>query len=231
MTDDNTTPPTTGTVPDVAETNLPQRKSMSEDTDRKDRAYRQAVERKFEIERLQRDLKDRDDKIAALMKERDDAVKVADETKAAYEEFTNENTLQKRIGELERTIRYRDTMDMFNSIEGVEYHEGVTLDDLFSAAGVDFDSLDEIPEDFTTKVLEAAKAKKPYLFAVSGSAEPQKTGEVPQETAASAPALKAFGAQAAGGGAAPPGQKPTIDYSDPVAVMRHARTLQESGKS
>jgi hypothetical protein len=224
MTDDNTTPPTTGTVPDVAETNLPQRKSMSEDTDRKDRAYRQAVERKFEIERLQRDLKDRDDKIAALTKERDDAVKVADETKAAYEEFTNENALQRRIGELERTIKYRDTMDMFNSIEGVEYHEGVTLDDLFSAAGVDFDSLDEIPEDFTTKVLEAAKAKKPFLFAVSGSAEPQ-TGEVPQETAASAPALKAFGAQAAGGGAAPPaaiGSPSNVDWRDPAAVRQYA---------
>lgn len=230
MTDDNTTPPPTGDVPDVAETVLPKSNRMSEDTDRKDRAYRQAVERKFVIERLEGELKAAQEKIAAIMKERDDAVKVADETKAAYEEFTNESTLQKRIGELERTIKYRDTMDMFNSIEGVEYHEGVTLDDLFSAAGVDFDSLDEIPEDFTTKVLEAAKAKKPFLFAVSGSAEPQP-GEVRQETAASAPSLKAFGAQAAGGGAAPPGQKPTIDYSDPVAVMRHARTLQESGKA
>ena len=231
MTDDNTTPPTTGSVPDVAETVLPKSNRMSEDTDRKDRAYRQAVERKFEIERLQRELKDRDDKIAALTKERDDAVKVADETKAAYEEFTNENALHRQIGELERTIKYRDMMDAFNSVEGVEYHPGVTLDELLAAADVDFDSLDEVPEDFVTKTIEAAKAKKPYLFAVSGSAEPQKTGEVPQETAASAPALKAFGAQAAGGGAAPPGQKPTIDYSDPVAVMRHARTLQESNQA
>lgn len=211
----------------MAETVLPKSKRMSDDTDRKDRAYRQAVERKFVIERLEGELKAAQEKIAAITKERDDAVKVADETKAAYEEFTNESTLQKRIGELERTIKYRDTMDMFNSVEGVEYHEGVTLDDLFAAAGVDFDSLDEIPEDFTTKVLEAAKAKKPFLFAVSGSAEPQ-TGEVRQETAASAPALRAFGAQASGGGAAPPSPRPdpaqSVDWKSPDAINKFVAT-------
>lgn len=221
MTDDNTTPPTTGSVPAVAETVLPQSKRMSAEDPK---AVEQAIARKFRIRELESQLKERDDKIAALTKERDDAVKAAEETQAAYEEFTNENTLQKRIVELETEKKYREMQDVFNSVEGVEYNDGVTLDDLFSAAGVDFESMTEIPEDFTTKVIEAARAKKPFLFASSGSADTQQPGDVPQATAPQPQTLKAFGGQAAGGGAAPPSPRSdpaqTVDWKNPEAINK-----------
>jgi len=188
------------------------------------KAVEQAIARKFRIRELEAKVQELESKIGTLTKERDDAVTAAEETKAAYEEFTNENAMQRRIGELEKSLRYRDMMDTFNGIEGVEYQDGVTLDDLFAAAGVDFDSLDEIPDDFTTTVIEAAKAKKPFLFASSGSAEAQP-GDVRQETAPVAPqTLKAFGGQAAGGGAAPPSPKAdpaqTVDWTNPEAINR-----------
>lgn len=221
MTDDKTTPPTAGGDPYAAEPVSPKRSSMSAEDPK---AVEQAIARKFRIRELEAQLKERDDKIAALTKERDDATKVAEETKAAYEKFTNENALSQRIKQLERDARYRDMTDTFNGIEGVEYQDGVTLEDLFHAAGVNFDELEEIPEDFTTTVIEAAKAKKPFLFASSGSADTQ-TGEVRQETAAPAqPPLRAFGAQAAGGGAAPPGPKDdpakSVDWTNPEAINR-----------
>jgi len=233
MTDDNTKPHTAGGDPAAAEPVLTSRKHVADDTERKDRAYRQAVERKFQIERLEAELKSANEKIEGLTKERDAALKTADETRAAYEEFTNENKLQQRIKELEKRDRYRDALDKFNSIEGVEYQDGVTLDDLFHAAGVDFDALDEIPEDFTTTVIEAAKASKPFLFASPGSAGAQ-TGEVRQETAAQAPAFKAFGAQASGGGAAPPAAAgdpvKSVDWTNPVAVSKYL-SVHRGGKT
>lgn len=186
----------------------------------------ESIERKMEIRRLEAAAKEMETQLQTLTKERDDAINAADETKAAYEEFTNENVLQKRISELESAAKYRDMMDEFNSVDGVEYHEGVTLDDLFSAAGVDFDALDEIPEDFTTQVIEAARSAKPFLFASSGGAGAANTGEVRQATATGAtPTLKAFGAQAAGGGAAAqsPASDPsqTVNWQDPVAINKH----------
>ena len=222
MTDDNTTQVTTGDSPAVAESVSLESNRMSADDPK---AVEQAIARKFRIRELEAKVQELETKIGTLTKERDDAVMAADETKAAYEEFTNENAMQMRIDELEKSIRYRDMMDTFNNIEGVEYQAGVTLDDLFAAAGVDFDAMEDIPEDFTTAVIEAAKAKKPFLFASSGSAETQ-TGEVRQESAAPvSPTLRAFGGQAAGGGAAPPSPKAdpaqAVDWKNPEAINRY----------
>lgn len=222
MTDDNTTPHTAGGDPDAAEPILPKRNRMSDDTERKDRAYRQAVERKFEIERLQRELKDANDKIAAITAERDAAVEEVEGIREEYATFTNENALSLRIQELEFAAKKRDVWDSIKETHGNAIHKGVTFDDLLGAAKVDFASLKEIPEDFTTKVIEAAKASKPFLFASSGSADTQP-GEVRQETAAQPPqTFKAFGAQAAGGGAAPPAAAgnpvKTVDWKNWQAV-------------
>lgn len=194
-----------------------------------EKVIRQAKQRKFDLEKAQAEIADLRKQAEKLTKERDDAVKAADETKAAYEQFTNENELFREVQELKSERKLRDMADMLNGVDGVEYQQGVTLADVLEAAGIDPGELDEIPEDFATKAIEAARASKPFLFAAQAPAqgEAANTGEVRQE-AAQAPPLRAFGAQAVGGGSAPKSE-PQIDYSDPVAVLRHAKAMSAGG--
>ena len=206
-------------VPDAAETVLTSRNKPVSDPERNERAYRQAVERKIRIQQLEAELAEWKGKFESVVKERDEAVKTAEETQKAYQEFTSKDAQQQTIAQLQSEIKRRDLADVFNSIEGVEYQDGVTLDDVLQAAGMSFDEIEDITEDLPGKVIEAARAKKPFLFSPGSASE--QPGEVRQETATQAPAqqFKAFGAQAAGGGATAEMKKP--DLSDPIAALRY----------
>lgn len=207
-------------VPDAAETVLTSRNKPVSDPERNERAYRQAVERKIRIQQLEAELADMKGKLEAATKERDEAVKAAEDVKAAYEEFTNENALTKEIAQLRGDLRRRDLTDLFNGVEGVEYQDGVTLDDVLAAAGMSFDEIEEITDELPGKVIEAARAKKPFLFAAGSASE--QPGEVRQNAATQAPAqqFKAFGAQAAGGGATAE-VTPSKPLSDPISQMQY----------
>lgn len=190
-----------------------------------EKVIRQAKQRKFDLEKAQAEIADLRKQAEKLTKERDDAVKAAEETKTAYEQFTNENELYRENQSLKSERKLRDMADMLNAVEGVEYQQGVTLADVLDAAGIKPDEIDEIPEDFATKAIEAARASKPFLFAVQAPAqgETANTGEV-RPQAAETPALKAFGAQAVGGGSAPPAPRPdpaqSVDWTNPEAINR-----------
>lgn len=186
----------------------------------------QAIARKLEVKRLQAELDGMKKQIEAANAERDKAVKEAEEIREAYQKFTDENELVRELESLRSDIKIRDLHDAFNGIEGVEYQDGVTLDDILQAAKLNPAEIDEITPEFVTKAIEAARTSKPFLFS-SGSASDQ-TGEVRQE-AAPAQTLKAFGAQAVGGGSAPPAAKAdpakAVDWSDHRAVDRYFAEL------
>ena len=182
----------------------------------------QAIARKLENKRLQAELDGLKKQVETLTTERDKAVKEAEETKEAYAKFTDENELMQQLQSLQSDIKIRDLHEAFNGIEGVEYQDGVTLDDILQAAKINPAEIEEITPEFVTKAIEAARTSKPFLFS-SGSASEQP-GDVRQE-AAPAQTLKAFGAQAVGGGSAPPAAKgdpaKTVDWRDPAAVRQY----------
>lgn len=191
-----------------------------------DKNKTQAIKRKEEINRLNAELADLKKQLEAANKEREKAAKEVEEIKAAYEEFTNENRILQELETLKAENRLRDLHDAFNGVEGVEYQDGVTLDDILQAAKLNPDEIEEITPEFVTKAIEAARASKPFLFAAQAQAQGDaaNTGEVRQE-AAPAQTLKAFGAQAVGGGSAPPAAKAdpakSVDWSDHRAVDRY----------
>lgn len=209
-------------------------KTMSDGTISKsefERVLRQSQRRKAEIENLTKQLQEVQTQLVTLENERNEAVQIANETLEAYETFTNENEMLRELEGLKADIRVRDLTDMFNGVDGIEYQSGVTLHDVLSAAGVDLNEIDEIPEDFATQVIEAARASKPYLFAGSVQAqEPAEiSGDVRQEAVyPNGPAFRAFGAQAAGGGSAPPSAKPdpakSVDWTDPRSINAFTRS-------
>ena len=111
-------------------------------------------------------------------------------------------------------------------------HEIVTV--TVDVGGFTPAEIDEITPELVTKAIETARASKPFLFVSQpAQAETQTPGDVPQE-AASSPSLKAFGAQASGGGSAPPAARTdpakAFDWSDPVAVSRYLES-QRGGKT
>lgn len=187
-----------------------------------DKNKEQAIARKLENKRLQAELDDLKKQIEAANAERDKAIKETEEIRVAYQKFTDENELVRELESLRSDIKIRDLHEAFNGIEGVEYQDGVTLDDILQAAKLNPGEIEEITPELVTKAIEAARTSKPFLFS-SGSASEQN-GEVRQE-AAPAQTLKAFGAQAVGGGSAPPAAKPdpakAVDWSDHRAVDRY----------
>ena len=235
MTDDNTTESSHRDVPAVAEPVSSQPgKTMSDTVSRSEfeKVLRQAQRRKTELEQVTKERDEWRGKAETAMKELDQASREVEEIREAYAKFTDENELHRELEELRADVKLRDLQDAFNGVDGIEYQEGVNLHDILQAAQLNPAEIDEITPEFVTKAIETARVSKPFLFVSQpAQAETQPTGDVRQEAASSPPSLKAFGAQASGGGSAPPGQKPSIDYSDPVAALRHARTLAESGKA
>lgn len=216
-------------VPDAAETVLTKPgKPMSENTVSRaefERVVKQSQRRKAELDALTKERDDLKSQLQTAISERDEAVKGVEEIRQAYQEFTNENEIYRELETLKADMKLRDMADMLNGLDGIEYQQGVTLADVLEAAGIDPGEIDEIPEDFGTKVIEAARASKPFLFAAQAPAqgEAAKTpGDVRPQAAQTAPTLKAFGAQAVGGGSAPPGGKPdpakSVDWTDPAAI-------------
>lgn len=230
MTDDSTNNTTAGGNPDAAETVLPKGKPPVSD----ELIGRLRADLDKEISVKKKIRKERDDlktQVETLIKERDTALAAAQEMESAYEEFTSKDHQAKEIQRLQREILTRDVTDKIKSIEGVKLQDSVELSDLLFASGMqaDFDNIQgEIPEDFTTKVVEAAKAKRPFLFATPDAVHGGVNESAVRKEAAEVPALKAFGTHVVGGGSAPV-QKPTVDYSDPVAVLRHSRQIQGGG--
>lgn len=196
-----------------------------------EKVLRQARQRKAELATLQQKMQELTSHIETLQTERDEAVTQANELAQAYETFTSENEMQAEIERLQAEIKTRDVYDALSGIEGIDYQDGVSLQDVLDAAGVNLADLDEIPDDFGQAVLSAAQQSKPYLFRIQAEAlEPENKADVRQETVAT-PALKAFGAQAVGGGTAPAHAKPdpakTVDWTNPAAV----RAYQESNSN
>lgn len=192
-----------------------------------EKALRQAQSRKAELLAVTKERDDLKKQLDSAVAERDKALKEAEETVEAYAKFTDENELMQQLEAARGELKIRDLHDAFNGIEGVEYQDGVSLDDILQAAKLNPAEIEEITPELVTKAIEAARTSKPFLFA-SGSASDQP-GEVRQE-AATAPALKAFGAQAVGGGSAPPQAQPdpakTVDWRDPAAINKYAASTR-----
>lgn len=192
-----------------------------------EKVLRQAQRRKTELEAVTKERDELQKQIAGLTTERDKAVKESEEIREAYAKFTDENELVRELESLRSDIKIRDLHDAFNGIEGVEYQDGVTLDDILQAAKLNPAEIEEITPEFVTKAIEAARASKPFLFAGQAPAQGETAtpGEVRQE-AAPAQTLRAFGAQAVGGGSAPPSPAAdpakVVDWRDPAAISKYA---------
>lgn len=190
-----------------------------------ERVIKQSQRRKAELETLSKERDDLKKQLETAITEREKAVKESESVQEAYRKFTDENEIYKQLEEANANIRIRDLHDAFNGVEGVEYQDGVTLDDILQAAKLNPAEIDEITPEIVSQAIEAARASKPFLFATpQAQGEPQNTGEVRQE-AASTPSLKAFGGQASGGGSAPPAAladpAKSVDWSDHRAVDRY----------
>ena len=196
----------------------------------------ESIERRLRIKDLESQLKELkssyEDQIKAISDERDKAVSEVAEIREAYEAFTNQDEQYQTILSLRSEIRERDLLEAVASIPGIEFQQGVTFEELVKAAGVELPGLDdEIPDDFASSLVESARKNKPYLFAQSASGEATAT-EAPgaQDETATRPAVKAFGAQAVGGGAAPPQAKQdpakSVDWTNPAAVVAYAQQRQ-----
>lgn len=172
--------------------------------------------------------------VKELTKERDEAVKQSAELQQAYEQFTSENELYQENLSLKQSIRERELIDAFSSVDGVDYQEGVGLEDLLRASGVKLPEIgEEIPETFVTDVLEKARAAKPFLFVQPAVQDAKQVESVTQESIP-APGLRAFGAQTVGGGAAAHGLNSdtvkSVDFTSYEAARAFAERLRSASK-
>lgn len=225
MTDDTSNDTTAGGNPDAAETVL--LKGKPPVSDELIGRLRADLDKEISVKKKIR--KERDDlktQVETLTKERDAALAAAQELESAYEEFTSKDHQAKEIQRLQREILTRDVTDKIKSTEGVKLHDGVELSDLLLASGMqaDFDKLqDAIPEDFTTKVIEAAKAKKSFLFATPDAVHDGVNESAVRKENPSL-ALPKFGGEVFGGGSAPAAKADpakSVDWSDHRAVDRY----------
>ena len=53
--------------------------------------------------------------------------------------------------------KLRDLQDAFNGVDGIEYQEGVNLDDILQAAKLNPAEIDEITPELVTKAIETAR--------------------------------------------------------------------------
>ena len=198
-----------------------------------ERAIRQSQRRKQEIATLQAERDQLLSQMESYQAERDEAVQSMESITEQFTRFTDENELYKTNQYLNSQIKERDLIDAFSDLpDGQSYQAGVTLQNILEASGYEFDSIEEITDEFVTDAIAKAQTAKPYLFtsapAAQVVAEPQ--GDVRPETAP-APALKAFGAQAVGGGSTPQVVRPdpakTVDWTDPAAVQAFAASRDE----
>ena len=199
-----------------------------------EKVLRQAQRRKTELEQVTKERDEWKGKAETALKEQEKATKEVESIREAYAKFTDENELHRELEEMRADMKLRDLQDAFNGVDGIEYQEGVNLDDILQAAKLNPAEIKEITPELVTKAIETARASKPFLFVSQpAQAETQTPGDVPQE-AASSPSLKAFGAQASGGGSAPPAARTdpakAFDWSDPVAVSRYLES-QRGGKT
>lgn len=198
-----------------------------------ERALRQAQRRKQEIVAIQAERDQLLSQIESYQAERDEAVQSMESITEQFTRFTDENELYKTNQYLNSQIKERDLIDAFSNLpDGQSYQAGVTLQNILEASGYEFDSIEEITDEFVTDAIAKAQTAKPYLFtsapAAQIAAEPQ--GDVRPETAP-VPALRAFGAQAVGGGSTPQVVRPdpakTVDWTDPAAVQAFANSRDE----
>lgn len=190
----------------------------------------ESIERRVRIKELEARVKEMESEhareIETLTKERDEAKANAEEIAEAYETFTSESELHKTIEGLRGQIRKRELTDTIRSVEGADFHAGVTFEEIIAAAGVAMPGVDdELPEGWASSVVEKARTNKAYLFAPREREAGTTIGaDAPKETAVPQ-AVRAFGAQAVGGGAAAkaPQTDPAkaVDWSNPVAVTKY----------
>lgn len=226
---DNTTESSRRDVPAAADAVSSQPGNpMSENTVSRsefEKVLRQAQRRKTELEQVTKERDEWRGKAETALKELDQASQEVESIREAYAKFTDENELNRELEELRADIKLRDLQDAFNGVDGVEYQDGVNLHDILTAAQLNPAEIDEITPEIVTKAIETARASKPFLFVSQpAQAEPQTPGDVRQEAASPPPSLKAFGAQASGGGSAPPVKDfdpvKEVDWRDPVAVSK-----------
>ena len=229
-------------VPDAAGGALSdeKRKTMSDQPVSRaefERVKRQAIERKKSLEKLEKERDEWRTKYESSQAEHDEAIEALNSMTEQVKQFTSENTLYQHIEALQREIRDRDAIEAFSQLpEGLDYQPGVTLKDLFDAAGVDPDSIEEFSPEVVSDIVSRAKEAKSYLFntqpATGGPGDVRPLND-PQAQAAQQPqnpAIRAFGAQAIGGGAANPSARAnpaqTVDWSDPAAVLAYKPPAQ-----
>lgn len=202
-----------------------------------DRVKNQAIRRKAEIEKLTKERDEWQQKFEAFQTEHDEAIAQMEQMTEQFKQFTSENTLYQHIEALQREIRDRDAIEAFSQLpEGLDYQPGVTLKDLFDAAGVDPDSIEEFSPEVVSEIVSLAKEAKSYLFntqpATGGPGDVRPLNDPSAQAAQQPqnPAIRAFGAQAIGGGAANPSARAnpaqTVDWSDPAAVLAYKPPAQ-----
>lgn len=213
-------------VPDVA-SEVPKGVTMSDMISRSEfeRVQRQNLRRKQELQHLQSQLQSVQAELQQAQTQRDEAVQTMTEITEQYKQFTDQDTLFRENQELRTALKSIAVEDaIYGSLpDGVGLQNGVGLSEILGAAGIDFDSIEDINEEFVTETIGRAQAAKPFLFTVS---HPSTGGDQPgdvRQDAAQQPSLRAFGSQAVGGGAPTPMAGPdpvkTVDWSNPAAAL------------
>lgn len=228
-------------VPDAGPGLLAQNKSnqpMSDTVSRSEfeKVLRQLQRRKSELAEANKALQEAKSFLEQIQAERDEAVSLMEQQTEQFQRFTDENEIVRENAALRAELKQIYVEDaVYASLpEGMSLQQGVTVAEIMGAAGVNIDELEDFGMETIQEAIGKAQAAKPYLF-LSGAVDAQagqqpaevSNGDVRQQiepAATNQPSLRAFGAQAIGGGSAPENMRQanpvkSVDWSNPAAVL------------
>lgn len=247
MSDTQLEPGHSRDVPDAGPGLLAQNKSIQQMSDTVSRTefekvLRQLQRRKAELAEANRRVTEYESAIEQIQAERDEAVSLMEQQTEQFKRFTDENEILKENAALRSELKQIYVEDaVYASLpEGMAIQQGVSVQEILGAAGVNIDELEDFGMETIQEAIGKAQAAKPYLF-LSGAVDAQagqqpaqvSEGEVRQQMQPAAPTqppLRAFGAQAIGGGSAPesmtrPDPAKSVDWTNPAAVAAYQKQV------
>lgn len=202
-----------------------------------EKVLRQLQRRKGELAELQKQFNELQSTQQQLIQERDEAITIMEQQTEQFQRFTNENELAQENAMLRGELKQIYVEDAIYAAlpEGMNLQQGVSIQEILGAAGTSLDDLEDLTPEVIQEAIGKAHSSKPYLFFEAAGAQAGEQpaqageGEVRQqaEPVAPAPSLRAFGAQAVGGGSAPQSARDpakTVDWTNPAAVMQATKT-------
>jgi predicted RNase H-like nuclease (RuvC/YqgF family) len=235
-------PSTSRDVPDADNGILPRKNRMSDTVSRSEfeKVLRQLQRRKGELAELQNKFNELQSTQQQLIQERDEAITIMEQQTEQFQRFTNENELAQENAMLRGELKQIYVEDAIYAAlpEGMNLQQGVSIQEILGAAGTSLDDLEDLTPEVIQEAIGKAHSTKPYLFFEAAGAQAGEQpaqageGEVRQQTAppAPAPSLRAFGAQAVGGGSAPEAARDpakTVDWTNPAAVNSYQKSLKQ----